>query len=323
MSDQQVVGLAWLTGLVLVALVVTGALVGSVSAADDLRSRAERALSDAGLDGIGVDFDGREARLTGTATTNLDRAELVVAGIDGVRSVDVRALKVARPTAAPVDTPTLTLRRTTGGVAISGTVPDADVAADIKARAAEVLAAPVTGDLMIDAGVGTADWLSRMPVVLGEVVAIHGLGLRIDGSGTIELAGSIENGAGVDRVGSLVSSAVPGLSLVNRLRVAPGGLSAEDAAVLNSTMLDLGPGTSALGPDDRRALDRVADVLQRNVKVVIEVRAHADQDDRLEKARLSAVEAYLVQAGVATDRVTTAGHAPARKPRVDFVVKEK
>jgi outer membrane protein OmpA-like peptidoglycan-associated protein len=77
-------------------------------------------------------------------------------------------------------------------------------------------------------------------------------------------------------------------------------------------------------------------VLERNARVSIEVGAHAGPKDpsageRISNARVAAVKAYLVRAGISADRISTRSYASdpgtttkasARQyRRVDFVVK--
>jgi hypothetical protein len=225
-SEKRLKGVVALVGLALLAVITSGGLFGSQAAADDLQANAERALAAADLDGVHVAFSGREAELSGGTASELRRAKLVVEGIEGVRWADVVPPTSGAPTPArPDTTPTLDLSRTAGGIRISGTVPDADTAAGIKVRAAEAFGVPVTGDLVIDAAVGPASWVGQLPDVLVDVVGVTGLKLTIDGTGTLDLAGSIESEAGADEVRRLISAAVPDLEVVGHLDVQHGGSS--------------------------------------------------------------------------------------------------
>lgn len=337
MSEKRLNGLAAFVGVTLVVVIAAGALFGSRSAADDLQGKAERALASADLDGVHVTFHGREAVLSGGSPEDLGKAELVVEGIEGVRWADVASAVADTPTQRPPDTtPTLHLRHTGAGITISGTVPDADAAAGIKARVAEDFAVPVTGDLVINPTVGTAAWIDQLPDVFGDIVGVKGLELTIDGAGALELGGSIESSIGADDVRRLLAATVPDLDVMSRLEVEPGGLPEADAAVLNSTTLYFPPESSDLGAPNERMLDAVAEVLRRNVGVAIEAGGHAGPDDPtagelLSLARVAAVKAYLVRAGVsparistrtfASDSQTTAATAKQFR-RVDFIVTE-
>lgn len=337
MSEKRLNGLAALVGATLLVVVTAGALLGSRSAADDLQDKAEKALASADLGGVQVTFHGREAVLSGGSPEDLGRAELIVEGIEGVRWADIASVAADSPTQRPPDTtPTLDLHHTGTGITISGTVPDADAAAGIKARVAEDFGVPVTGDLVINPAVGPASWIDRLPDVFGDIVGVKRLELTIDGGGAIELGGALESRAGVEDVRSLLSATVPDLDVVSRLQVEPGGLSETDAAVLNSSTLYFAPGSSDLSAKNRRMLDDVADVLRRNVDVTIEAGGHAGPDDPsagevLSLARVAAVKAYLVRSGVGAARVSTRTFASDSQTsastakqfrRVDFVVTE-
>ena len=336
MSEKRLKSLAALVASALVVVIAAGALLGSRAAAGDLQSKAERALASADLDDVRVTFHGREAELRGGDPDDLGKAELIVEGIEGVRWADIVPSPAAPAPAPPDTTPTLELRRDARGITISGTVPDADAAAGIKARVAEDFGVPVTGDLAIDPAVGTATWIHRLPDVFGDIVGVKHLELQIDGRGTLDLTGSIESQAGADDVRRLVASAVPELDVVGQLDVEPGDLTEADAAVLNTSTVHFEEGSTSLDPEDKRALDAVAGVLTRTMSASIEVDGHAGPVDpvageRRSWARVAAVKAYLVQAGVSASRVSTrvllSGNRrvkPSAKQfhRVDFVVNE-
>lgn len=335
MSEKRLKRLAALVGLALLAVIATGALLGSRSAADDLQAQAERALASANLDGVHVAFHGREAELSGGDTEELSRAELVVEGIEGVRWADIVS-PTSTPTPEPPDTtPTLELSHKGGAITISGTVPDADAAASIKAYVAEAFAVPVTGDLAIDPVVGTAPWIRQLTDVFGDIVGVKGLALTIDGTGTLDLAGSIESRTGADDVRRMVATTVPDLHVVSRLDVRPGDLSEADATVLNAATLHFEGSSAVLDPADERVLDAVADVLQRTPSVAIRADGyvgpvHRTAGERISLARVTAVKAYLVEAGVSASRISTrtlasysrTSKTPAEQfRRVDFVVR--
>ncbi len=210
MSDKRLKRVAALVGTTLLTLVTVGALLGSRSAADDLQAKSERALSAAHLDGVRVAFHGREAELSGGTPDDLSKAELIVEGIEGVRWANVVSVAVGPTPAARDTTPTLHLGRTSSGIAISGTVPDPDAAASIKASVAEAFGVAVSGDLVIDASVGSADWINQLPDILDDLVGVKRLTLVIDGQGSLDLGGSIESRAGAENVRSELDVDRPG-----------------------------------------------------------------------------------------------------------------
>ncbi|MGA8988163.1 OmpA family protein [Aeromicrobium sp.] len=334
MSDKRLKSLAAFVAAMLVGVIVIGALVGARSTAADLRSASERALMAAGLSGVAVQFRGREAEISGGTPRDLTTARVVVATVDGVRRVDV--VRAAPRRALPTPVARLDLARTATGVTLLGAVPDPDAAAGIKVAVAEIFAVRVKGDLTIDRNLGAASWVDRIPELLGELAGVKRLRLRVDGSGTITVSGSIESAAGVDRIRRRVRSTVPDLRLLNRLDVVPGGLSTIDATVLNVSALIFSGRGSTLNKDHARTLDAVADVLRRNQRVDLVVASDTGPMDvianaRLGLARAAAVKERLVQEGVAADRIdvrvygsdprSPADPEGAQLRRVEFIVK--
>jgi hypothetical protein len=89
-------GLAWLVAVLVVPLVLAAALAVARGdkLEDNLRDRSMAALSSAGLSGVEVVFDGRDAALSAPEDSVLTPAELnsardVVADVDGVRTADL------------------------------------------------------------------------------------------------------------------------------------------------------------------------------------------------------------------------------------------
>lgn len=335
MSDTTTKALAASTGFVLVAVIVTGALAGARSIEAELGPRAEQALAAAGLTDVDVHLEGREADLSGGTPADLVDSVSVVEGVRGIRLVRIRTVPGTHSGTHPTATPSLELRRTVDGLTISGTVADADAAAELKAAAAESFAATVTGDLGIDARVGAADWVTAMPTVLNSLVAVKGLVLTV-GDGGLELGGSIESRAAVDDVEQLVAVVVPELSVNGHLRVVRGSLSEDDASTLTTTSIHFAPGRSTLRELDATSLKVVARILRQHPRVAVQVGSHAGPNGpartmRLGRDRVAKVRRYLIDRGVDASRITTRSHGPdvlatdsssRQYRRVDFVIEE-
>ncbi|MDX6278388.1 MAG: OmpA-OmpF porin, family [Nocardioidaceae bacterium] len=338
MDDNRLRGLAGLVGLALVGTVGVGAVVGSNSAADDLRPEAVSALRSAGMSGIAIDFDGREAKLSGGAAADRRKAIAVVEGVNGVRWAKFTGPPSAPPTipAAPSE-PSMTFSRSDVGATISGVVPSAQVAADLKTAAAEAFGGTVSGDFKVDPRVDAADWFYELPEVFGDLVVVRNLKLAIGGGATIQIGGSIESRVGADRAKAIVADAVPDLTVDSTLTVNPGTLDSDDAEVLNSATLYFDRGSSTLSAENRATLDRVVDVLKRNAGINLEAGGHAGPSDPargmvLSEHRVAAVKAYLLSAGLDSDRISSRSFGSAKKSggdpfakryrRVDFAVEE-
>ncbi len=199
-------------GLVAVWVLLAGLAVGIVVSReeDDLTSRAQEALAGAGLNGVEVSFEGRDALVVGSA---LDQALAVVAAVEGVRRVEAGEI-VAAPSTVATTTPTTTPSPTTstptttttlpptttttttvpvpagshlsaslldGALTLRGTIPDAESAARIAAVADLIYAPFVTNELVVDPDAEAASWV---PAAAG-VVAV----LPIVGEASIEVTG--------------------------------------------------------------------------------------------------------------------------------------
>lgn len=340
MSDAR---LRWLTVLVTAALLVVvgvGAVLGSSAAANNLQASAQTALANAGLDGVAVEFSGREATLSGGSHADLTEAQTIVEAIDGVRSarahtgVDQRPTATAAPTPTDESGPSLMLRRTADGLTISGVVPDADAAAGIKSGAALIFGGTVTGDLSVDGSAGTAPWVAALPGLFGDLVGVRGLDLSIASDGQVQVGGTIESAAGRTKVVRLVKAAIPGVRVSAKLAVDPAGLSRADATALNQATAVFDQGSSVVTYAAVPALDKIASILQRNPRVKIQISGHAGSSDRtaesLAAQRVASVKAYLVAIGADAKRLSTKTYATGIRPadsdaeqyrRVDFIMK--
>ncbi len=171
------VGVWWLVAAWLVLAVAT--VVWAVPhAEEDLRSRTEDALADAGLS-VSVDLDGRDATLSGTVDTidGPERAEDAVRGVSGVRRIVNRIEVAAEP--VPLRDPIVTMTLSGGRVTLQGLVPDQAVGTAIVAAAVGQYGADrVTNELVVADDVASPGWLGLIrdaveqlePLLSGTVV---------------------------------------------------------------------------------------------------------------------------------------------------------
>jgi outer membrane protein OmpA-like peptidoglycan-associated protein len=334
-DDKTLKRLAALTGLGLVGVVGVGAVVGSNSAADDLQPKAYKALSAHHLRGLNVDFDGREAKISGGTAADMAKAKKVVEDIHGVRWAKVTGKPTSGSTAATPAVASMKFSHSDLGSTIMGVVPSAEVAASLKAAAAEAFGGTVSGDFKIDPTVDSADWFNELPEVFGDLVGVDDLDIGIGGLGSIQVTGTVGSQIGADKVKDLLTAALPDLTVDSTLTVDAGALSPADAQTLDSATLYFGRGKSTLTSGNKAALDKVADVMKRNADLKIEAGGHAGPSDPargkvLSDERVAAVKAYLVDAGVDAKRVSTKSFGSGEKSggdpfakkyrRVDFAV---
>jgi len=107
MSTPRKVGVA-VTGVLLGGTLVGGSLVGQSTTANSLQPEAIDVLQQAGLTGIDVSFQGREAYLSGAGKTaeELDQAKQIVQSVRGVRWVKIQGDITQSPTPTGSVTPT-------------------------------------------------------------------------------------------------------------------------------------------------------------------------------------------------------------------------
>jgi outer membrane protein OmpA-like peptidoglycan-associated protein len=335
-TPQNTKRFAAITGLALAGVIGVGAVVGSNSAAHDLTPKAYKALVDGGLSNIKVDFDGREAKLSNGSPEDLAKAEKIVEGVKGVRWAKVDT----DPSTTLPKPPTFSISRSADGVNLSGVVPNAEIAAQLKA-AAKASFGNVTGDLKVDPNVGTADWLVTMPKLIPNVAEVDNLALSVDGD-SIAIGGTLDSQTSIDTLTGLVAPSLGDLSFDNTLKVGQpdagdsGALSAEDATALKASTVYFARGASTLDARGKAGLDVIADVLKRNPGVELEIGGHAGPTDPargkiLSDERVAQVKDYLVTAGIDAARLSTRsyGSDPAtggdafaeQYRRVDFIVK--
>ena len=162
----------WL--LALWVLLLLGAMVWGIDNAETtLREAARRSLG-ADRGNIAVDFSGRDARLIGSVSSVAESLAIAesIDELPGVRTVKNELVVVAPPAPALVS-PEILVRLIGDAVAVSGFVPDDDVAGDlIEGAAAQFGAARVIDSLVVSDEVESQAWLIRIQDVfspLGEM----------------------------------------------------------------------------------------------------------------------------------------------------------
>jgi len=215
-SDQTLRRLIGMVAALLVAVVATGAVLGSRSVSADLRHRAETALTAAGLDDVRVDFRGREAELSGGNNLESRLARSLIGTLPGVRTIEA----ATAPDVAVPGRSSLAVDRAGDAVEISGVVSSPDDAAEFKVSVATVLRTTVIGDVTVDRSVGRADWADAVPDVVRAVAGVDGLALEVPGDGTVRVGGAVANAATRTTVLRRLVAALPDLELVETLAVA-------------------------------------------------------------------------------------------------------
>ncbi len=237
-------------------------------------------------------------------------------------------LSLAQPAPAPTAAPAAAANRLP--VVVSGSVPDEAARQAILTRAREVFGA----DRVIDQlGVGSKlaappNWAAQVQKAMqpGLTQVSHGQ-ITINGN-VVEVNGDVGSDAVRQQLPQQLSAAIanPTYTVRNGLRVAAAGQEQVDAALANR-IVEFEPGKAALTPKGAAVLDELTPVLLKLSGRKFEVIGHTDANGArasnvaLSSARAEAVKAYLVNKGVASLAISTAGMGPDR-PVADNATEE-
>lgn len=322
----------------LVAVVVTGAVVGSRDITRSLEPQVREAVRTAADDPVGVDVRGRDVDVDpGSASdATVERVVAAVRAVPGVHRVRVRPIDVAAdPTTRPRDIP-LSLRVTPTGVVFASAVPSRALAEEIGTRAAQVRGVPVGVDLAVDATLPQPRWWPGLARVLDATAQVDDLRIEI-ADGVLEVSGTTTSTAARDRAVRELDDTGVAATVRADVDVRRSGLAERDAAVLETTRIVFAVGSARIDARGEAALADVAAVLRRT-DARLDVLGHAGpadppRGDVLAARRAEAVRDHLVGLGVARSRlvVTAIGSGADRGidptssqyRRVDFRVEEE
>ena len=304
--------------------------------------KAQDVLADAGFESILVSVQGDTATLSGSVETpqEADAARAAVAGVDGIETV-VSELVVSEiepstepVAAAPEPDPSESITADAGrALVIAGlegaslqledgqAVVSGEVASEAVRRAATAALLGVEGVDRID---------NRLSVTSVEDAAIEAAAREaLDGAG-FELLGLAVN-AGVVTVSGVAPQdvlidgffrfsdeventilAVEGVSgISNRLQIKgdEATLRRELKGLTETSPVIFAIGRSELTSTSRTALDAAAEIIQAQPGLRVLIAGHADTtgsiafNEELSRARAAAVRGYLIERGVAANRV--------------------
>ncbi|MGH3713595.1 MAG: OmpA family protein [Micromonosporaceae bacterium] len=336
--------LPWLLGLLLVPALIA-LLVLWLSAQgieDDLTTRSNAALSEAGLPDVDVAFDGRDATLSGVPEGQQDQALEVVKGVEGVRVAKVSGAggggDEPYPT-TPAEAGTIDLSLEGESLVLSGTVPDEAtkeaMLADAKANAG---GREVVDKLTVEEGAT----LPGDAANVGKLAAALAPGTPGDrsvswGADGVSLTGAVPDQATHDKVVADAEKAAPGATIDDQLTVDESiGASTEDVqaeinAYLKGHPITFEPDSPALTPQGKKTVDHVAGLLKQAPDATILIEGHAARIpgadrgfyQKLSGQRADTVKRALVGHGIAAENITTKGYGdygPRPGRRVDIKV---
>lgn len=280
-------------------------IVGSNALEAPLTTAARDALREAGISGVDVRFDGREAFLTalGATPAELADAERVVEGVEGVRWATVE-----QPDPAAVQ-PTLGVATGSGGApVVNGLVGTAAQASAIQDAAAQALGPSAVVDVTVTEGIAAASWIESAPQLFAALAQVADLEFALDPEGAT-LSGSAVDPAGVV---AAVEAALADIPLAASLT--QEGPTEQEAAAINGTVIRFTADSVTLDSAARAKVVALADALRRFPLIGVELTGHiaipvGTEADAIAFSlrRAQAVADALVEAGIAEERIDIAG----------------
>ncbi|NUR70865.1 MAG: OmpA family protein [Hamadaea sp.] len=272
---------------------------------DDLTGRSNQALQSAGITGTQVSFTGRDGAVTVVNASDVDKARQVVAGLDGVRVVDVTG------PAAPTKKPSVTATVDGTQLAITGAVSQT-------AKAALESKAGTQSGLTVDPNV-TEDGVAGLYAIVDALGATaKGVTIALS-DGRITVSGQVGSTAVRDAVVAAAGQAVGGANVSDQLTVAPP--TEVQQALISLPPITFEDNSAVLTAAGRAAVASAATILQANPAVIVRIEGHTDDTGtaahnlELSKARAATVLNTLISLGVAKKRLSSNGFGESR-PRV-------
>jgi len=349
-------------------LIATATMFGAHSCAParvqaELKQRVEAALSAADAAYVSVEMRGQMAVLSGVAPS-LDAKEaastiaLKAAGSGGPWAGGVSRVENQIIVAAVVSPYTWSATREAGGVRLRGHAPSRAARAALyeKAKAAftevadETAVAPGApgGEIW---GAVAADALAQLAKMSTGAVRLSDRKLTIVGEAEPAAAAMVRVFYGKGAPGGFIplvdltapgeAVEVPGVAGVKLTANAPAAAcQSAFAGLLSRNVINFDTGSAMVSATSRQILDDLARVARRCDQYSVEIAGHTDdRGDRaanmkLSRARAEAVVRYLIDQGVAPDRLEAAGFGPdrprssnrspagqAQNRRIEFTVK--
>ncbi|GAA1573788.1 hypothetical protein GCM10009789_29050 [Kribbella sancticallisti] len=334
-------GLVWLLAAVLVPVLLTAVLLGANAGATetDLRARSIAALEARGISGVQVEFEGRDATVSGPAGGDLEQARSVVAGVKGVRTVTAdssgTSVGVSSPTPAPSATPSagevapFTLARTDDKFTVQAVVRDQQAKDKVTGEVQALLdeGADFDNQLTVDQATGLANPSALTALLQALSTATGEASVKYDGD-KVTLSGKVADQATKATAARAAAAAVPGAVVANELRVPTAvkpqisqecqTFEARLARLMTQHKIVFLSGTAIVNEASRGSVVRAAEVVESCDTVVVEVGGHTDNlgdpatSLPLSQQRADAVKASLVKLGIPAGRITSRGYGETR-----------
>lgn len=327
----------WLLAALAVPVLLTAVLVPARAGTteDDLRARTTAALKARGIETSVVDFDGRDAHITVPAGVDAGAVRAIVAGVDGVRSVQIDNGQASSSTPTPTptasstpehtDVPAFEVGRTDQAIRVQAPVRSQAVKDAISAEVQQLLGANREYDdrTTIDPANGIADATTVSALLRALAIGFGDASVRYDGSSTVTLSGQVPDQATKATVGRAAAKAVPGAVIADQLVLpAPKTAVSEPCRTFPTRLAEFTrqhrinflSGTPIVNDASKPSVVRAAALLKSCPTARVEVAGHTDNLGSaatslpLSERRAAQVKAELVRLGVNPDRIAANGY---------------
>ncbi len=287
----------------------------------DLAHRIALALNRPEFSQVSVTMAGRDATLTGIVATPalIQEAKRLAANVWGVRIVQDRLEVVAT---RPRVFATIQGSIQDGTFVLKGLLPNADLGEKVSQVAAQVYGAGKVNSLFaIDPAAEFPDFFEPAYLAFFKLKGIEMPGFSITQDKFI-LTGKVGSAELKDKIATELRAALGSLPLQNDLEVVQ---RVTDRPSLDDllTFLARNPirfdfASSRLTQDSREILDQLLDHLNKLPDSRFEIEGHSDDigsDEynlRLSRARAISVRLYLLERGIAPERLSVKGYGEAR-----------
>ncbi|MFF0342218.1 OmpA family protein [Kribbella sp. NPDC004875] len=304
----------WLLAALAVPVLLTAVLVPARAGTteDDLRDRTLAALQARGIESRSVDFDGRDARVALPPGVDPGKVREIVAGVDGVRSVQIvnglsgaatggtptasastaptESTPPITPSTVPVeqsDVPPFEVGRTNQAIRVQAPVRSQAVKDAIAAEVDQVRGEDREYDdrTTIDPANGIADASAVSALLRALAIGTGDASVRYDGD-TITLSGQVPDQATKATVGRAAAKAVPGAVVADQLKLPtpPKAAVSEPCRTFPSRLAEFSrqykinflSGTSIVNDASKPSVIRAAALLKSCTTARVELAGHTD-----------------------------------------------
>ncbi|MGW7686205.1 channel-forming protein ArfA/OmpATb [Kribbella sp. NPDC054772] len=339
----------WLLAALAVPVLLTAVLVPARAGTteDDLRDRTLAALQARGIETRSVDFDGRDAKVALPPDVDPGKVREIVAGVDGVRSVEIMngassaatggtpTTPATTPTSPPIapstvpveesDVPPFEVGRTNQAIRVQAPVRSQAVKEAIAAEVDQVRGEDREYDdrTTIDPANGIADASAVSALLRALAIGTGDASVRYDGD-TITLSGQVPDQATKATVGRAAAKAVPGAVVADQLKLpAPAKPAVSEPCRTFPTRLaefsrqykiNFLSGTAIVNDASKPSVIRAAALLKSCTTARVELAGHTDDLGSpatslpLSERRAAAVKTQLVKLGVNPNRILANGY---------------